>query len=81
MQSKAVFKIEHIENKVMRACPNSILAFGDFNTIPGKISKAISAISNDFEFQFGAVTHTFFGSYCDMVPINPDEIWEPLVEQ
>lgn len=47
---------------------NTVCAIGDFNIIPGKISKCMSyAISPEYIFVLKSRL-TFFGSYFDTIP-------------
>jgi len=56
---------------VMTKYQGSVLAFGDFNTIPGHIEDAIvSAIQPEFQFLVDDYGPTYFGSHYDLVPLN-----------
>lgn len=63
--------------ELMKSYDGSICAFGDFNTIPGKIYESIKqAITPDFRFD-DENTITFFGSYYDTIPLV--EEWDMLL--
>ena len=58
---------------LMKEYPRSVCAFGDFNTVPGNIENSITnAVDNEFELIWPEFP-TFFGSYYDTIPSNPND--------
>lgn len=65
-------------SKIMQTHQFSILALGDFNTIPGKIMQSIvAAIPENMELKGGDFP-TYFGSYYDTVVPREGETWIPI---
>ena len=58
---------------LMKEYPRSVCAFGDFNTVPGNIENSIiNAVDDEFELIWPEFP-TFFGSYYDTIPSNPND--------
>jgi hypothetical protein len=61
--------------KVMETHQGSILAIGDFNTIPGEITQSIAAvIPENMELLFWDFP-TFYGSFYDQIKPRDGEVW------
>jgi hypothetical protein len=62
--------------QTMKTYRGSVLAMGDFNTIPGKIlSSIVSTIPSDMELLSWDFP-TFFGAFYDTVDAREGEVWE-----